>query len=106
MNDDVVKELAVLRAEIVKLQSLFLQTTQAAVIEPELITGKAAAKLAGISYATLFNLKARGDFPVGVKAGVGSRKVKWRRKDVLRWVENRKAPRRRVAERVEVADEE
>lgn len=100
MNESIAKELASFRVELLaEIKDLFTQTTQP-VAQGELLTAQEAADLAGISRQTLFVLRAKDDFPAGVKSGVGSRKKKWRRKDVLRWVENRKPPRRKVAEEV------
>ena len=53
-------------------------------VAPLLIPDTEAASLAGVSRATWHRLRAAGKLPPQIKLG---RSVRWRRSDVLRWIE-------------------
>jgi excisionase family DNA binding protein len=58
--------------------------TQPTMNTPLLITDIESAALAGISRATWHRLRAAGKLPPAVKMG---RSVRWRRADVVGWIE-------------------
>jgi len=54
----------------------------------ELLIATEAAALCGITIATLYNRRRRGEFPEPVRLGGN---VRWRRKDLLAMLDGRRA---------------
>jgi predicted DNA-binding transcriptional regulator AlpA len=70
-------------------------------LQPLLIPDTAAAALAGVSRATWHRLRAAGKLPPSIRLG---RAVRWRRADVLLWIEWGCPDAREFAARLAAAD--
>ena len=54
--------------------------------EPLLIDSKEVCSLIGVSRGTLFRMRREGKLPTPMQ--VSSRLVKWRRSDIMAWIES------------------
>ena len=53
--------------------------------EPILLDSKEVANLLGVSHTTIWRMRCEGRLPAPIQ--VSSRLVKWRRSDILDWVD-------------------